>query len=228
MDYSGLPERVAHVQETIGRHQRAGGWSHPVTVVAVVKSHGPAAVRAAAAAGLSAIGENRVQEALAKMAALPDAPVEWHLIGTVQRNKVRHVIGRFALIHTVDRAELVAELVKRIPPGATERVLIEVNCGGEPEKAGVAPEGLRILAELVGQHDALRLEGLMTMAPLTQDSEAQRAPFRRLRALRDELARSGLRLPHLSMGMSNDYPVAVEEGATMVRLGTVLFGERST
>ncbi|HEX9754206.1 MAG TPA: YggS family pyridoxal phosphate-dependent enzyme [Gemmatimonadales bacterium] len=227
MDYSGLPERVAHVQETIARHQQLGGWSHPVMIVAVVKAHGPDAVRAATAAGLTAIGENRVQEALTKMAAVPDAAVEWHLIGTLQRNKVRHVIGKFALIHTVDRPELVAELVKRIPPGGTERVLIEVNCGAEVEKAGVAPEGLQALVELVERHDVLRLEGLMTMGPLTHDPEAQRAPFRRLRELRDGLAGGGPQVPHLSMGMSNDYPVAVEEGATIVRLGTVLFGERS-
>lgn len=226
MDYPGLSDRVAAVREVIAGHQRAGGWTHPVTVIAVTKTHGPEAVRGAVAAGLTAVGENRVQEALGKMALLPGLPVEWHLIGSLQRNKVRQVIGRFALVHSVDRLDLAEEFARRLPPGASQRVLVEVNCSGESQKAGVEPEQLPALLEALTGFPGLAVEGLMTMAPFTTDQTVQRAAFRRLRELRDEAERRGLRLPHLSMGMSGDYPVAVEEGATMVRLGTILFGER--
>jgi len=227
MKYGGLPERVRSVRETIARHQAIGGWRHQVNIVAVTKTHGPEAVRAAWEAGLGAVGENRVQEALAKMPAVSDVPVEWHLIGSLQRNKVKQVIGRFALVHGLDRAELAEEFRRRLPPGTRQRVLVEVNCSGEAEKAGVLPQELPGLLEVLGQHDGLVVEGLMTMAPLTLDVTVQRAAFRRLRDLRDEAERRGSRLPELSMGMSGDFPVAVEEGATLIRLGTILFGERA-
>lgn len=226
MDIRGLAGRLRLVEETIARSQQTGGWSHPVLVVAVTKTHGPEVVRAAAAAGLRAVGENRVQEALAKMAQLPDLPVEWHLIGSLQRNKVRQVVGRFALVHSLDRLELVEEFARRLPAGTRQRVLVEVNCSGEAQKAGVEPAALPALLDALARFDGLAVEGLMTMAPLTGDTTVQRAAFRRLRLLRDEAERRGFRLPHLSMGMSGDFPVAVEEGATMVRLGTILFGER--
>lgn len=226
MDYRGLPARVAHVEETIAAHQRVGGWSHPVTIVAVTKTHGPEIVRAAAAAGLRVLGENRVQEALAKIEATAEVPVTWHLIGTLQRNKVRQVVGRFALLHAVDRPELLAELARRVPVETPQRILLEVNCGGEAAKAGVAPDQLPGLLEEAARYPSLRVEGLMTMAPFTDDRAVQRAAFRRLREVREALASKGAILPELSMGMSNDYTVAVEEGATMVRLGTILFGER--
>jgi hypothetical protein len=227
MDYPGLSERVASVRAIIARHQQAGGWSHPVTIVAVTKTHGAEAVRAAATAGLTVVGENRVQEALAKMAQVPDVPVEWHLIGSLQRNKVRQVVGRFALVHSVDRLELAEEFARRLPSGVQQRVLVEVNCADEAQKAGVLPGALPGLLEALGAMPSIALAGLMTMAPLTSDMAVQRAAFRRLRALRDEAEGRGVRLPHLSMGMSGDFPVAVEEGATMVRLGTILFGERT-
>lgn len=227
MEYPGLAGRVASVADTIARHQALGGWSHPVTIVAVTKTHGPAAVRAAAAAGLTAVGENRVQEALPKMAACADVPVAWHLIGSLQRNKVRQVAGRFALIHVMDRAELASEFAKRMAPGTRQPVLVEVNCAEEPQKAGVMPDALPGLLEQFAACDALDVQGLMTMAPFTEVAAIQRAAFRRLRRLRDEAEQRGHRLPHLSMGMSGDFPVAVEEGATMIRLGTILFGERT-
>jgi hypothetical protein len=176
---------------------------------------------------LTAVGENRVQEALAKMAQVPDVPVEWHLIGSLQRNKVRQVVGRFALVHSVDRLELAEEFARRLPSGVQQRVLVEVNCADEAQKAGVLPGALPGLLEALGAMPSIALAGLMTMAPLTSDMAVQRAAFRRLRALRDEAEGRGVRLPHLSMGMSGDFPVAVEEGATMVRLGTILFGERT-
>jgi hypothetical protein len=228
MEYPGLPQRVASVRATIARHQAIGGWSHPVTVVAVTKTHGPDAVRAAVAAGIADVGENRVQEAVGKMDQLAGTPVAWHLIGSLQRNKVRQVIGRFALVHSVDRVELVEEFARRVPAGTRQRVLLEVNCGGEAQKAGVEPAALPELLEAARRVETLSVEGLMTMAPLTEDAAVQRAAFRRLRTLRDELAGRGVPLPVLSMGMSGDFAVAVEEGATMVRLGTILFGERGT
>lgn len=228
MSYPDLAARLAMVQDTIHRRQQTGGWSHPVRIVAVTKTHGPEAVQAAWEAGIGVVGENRVQEALAKQDLTGAVPVEWHLIGPIQRNKVRQLPGRFALLQAVDRESLVEELGKRIPAEAPQPILLEVNCSGEAQKAGVAPAGLPALVEAVGRHPQLRLQGLMTMAPFTDDEAVQRQTFRRLRDLRDALEARGVPLPELSMGMSGDFGVAAEEGATMVRLGTVLFGERST
>ncbi|HKT60829.1 MAG TPA: YggS family pyridoxal phosphate-dependent enzyme [Gemmatimonadales bacterium] len=227
MDFPDLPGSLARVRDTVARHQARGGWSHPVRIVAVTKTHGPEAVRAALAAGLTDVGENRVQEALQKQGALAGLPVSWHLIGTLQRNKARHAAGRFVLIHSVDRADLAAELDRRVEPDARQAVLVQVNCSDEPQKGGVEPDGLPSLLD--GLRDLVRLDvqGLMTMSALTDDVGEQRRAFRRLRELRDAEERRGHRLPELSMGMSGDYPVAVEEGATMIRLGTALFGERA-
>ncbi|HET7023729.1 MAG TPA: YggS family pyridoxal phosphate-dependent enzyme [Gemmatimonadales bacterium] len=226
MEYPGLPGRLERVQATIAEAQAAGGWHHPVTIVAVTKTHGPDAVRAAALAGLRDVGENRVQEALPKQDACIDVPVVWHLIGSLQRNKARQVVGRFGLIHSVDRLDLGQELARRAAPGR-QAVLVQVNCSDEPQKGGVAPTELpRLLDDLLAL-DGLELRGLMTMAALTADVRAQRAAFHRLRELRDDAERRGIRLPELSMGMSGDYAVAVESGATMVRLGTILFGGRT-
>lgn len=227
MDYAGLPGRLDSVRETIARHQAIGGWTHPVAIVAVTKSHGPDAVAAAAAAGLWVIGENRVQEALAKMPAAAGLPLEWHLIGPLQRNKVKQVIDRFAVVQALDRIELAEEFSRRLPPGARQRVLVEVNCSGESQKAGVAPQALPALLDALAGHEGLQVEGLMTLAPLTDDVNVQRAAFRKLRSLRDDAEGRGAHLPQLSMGMSGDFPTAVEEGATMIRLGTILFGERT-
>lgn len=228
MDFPGLSARLAVVRETVARHQAAGGWQHPVRIVGVTKTHGPEAVRAAVAAGLRDVGENRVQEALQKQEALEDVPVEWHLIGTLQRNKARQVVGRFGLIHSLDRIDLATELNRRqAGGGARQRVLVQVNCSAESQKGGATPEELPALLDDLARLDRLELLGLMTMSAFTEDQAEQRRSFRLLRELRDAGERSGHRLPELSMGMSGDYPVAVEEGATMIRLGTVLFGERN-
>lgn len=227
MAFPGLPGRVRDIQDRIGHHQALGGWTHPVRVVAVTKSHGPEAVRAAVEAGLTDVGENRVQEALAKQEALRDVAVRWHLIGPLQRNKVRAVVGRFALLQAVDRPELVLELARRIGAGPVQPVLVEVNCSGEGQKAGVDPAALPGLLDLLRQHPVLDVQGLMTLAELTDDVSRQRRAFRMLRELRDRMNAAGHVLPELSMGMSADFAVAVEEGATMVRLGTLLFGERA-
>ena len=225
MGYEGLAARLAKVRDVMARRQLAAGLDHPVRIVAVTKSHGPEAVEAAARAGLRIVGENRVQEALAKQER-SRADVEWHLIGTLQRNKARHAAGRFALIHSVDRADLAVELARRAPDGAGQRVLLQVNCSGEPQKGGVEPAELDRLLDAVADLPALRVEGLMTMAAFDADEAGQRRTFGMLRELRDRAEGAGHRLPELSMGMSQDYEPAVSEGATMVRLGTVLFGER--
>jgi pyridoxal phosphate enzyme (YggS family) len=226
MDFPGLPARLAAVRETAARHAALGGWRHEVRVVGVTKTHGPEAVRAAVAAGLRDVGENRVQEAVQKQDALRDVLVDWHLIGTLQRNKARHAAGRFGLIHSIDRADLAGELNRRVPAGAHQRVLVQVNCSAESQKGGVAPESLFELLDQLRTFEQLDLQGLMTMSALTDDQAEQRRAFRLLRELRDAAEKRGHRLSELSMGMSGDYPIAVEEGATMIRLGTVLFGER--
>ena len=228
MDFGGLPERLAQVRSEIARHQAAGAWTHPVTIVAVTKGFGPEAVAAALAAGLLDIGENRVQEALAKMPAFAGRGVRWHLIGHLQRNKAKSVPGRFALVHSVDSAELARELDQRAAAaGAPQPVLLQVNVAGEEQKSGCDPAAARGLAKEIGGCEALRLEGLMGMAPFTDDESVQRRTFRGLRLLRDDLQQEGLWLPTLSMGMSGDYGMAAAEGATAIRLGTVLFGPRT-
>jgi hypothetical protein len=227
MDFPALPGSLARVREAVATHQAIGGWTHPVRIVAVTKTHGPEAVRAAVAAGLTDIGENRVQEAMEKQDALAGVRADWHLIGTLQRNKARHAVGRFALIHSVDRLDLAAELDRRAAEGSRQAVLVQVNCSDEPQKGGVEPGGVPALLEALGRLARLEVRGLMTMSALTDDVAEQRRAFRCLRELREAGERSGHRLPELSMGMSGDFAVAVEEGATMIRIGTLLFGERT-
>ncbi len=223
-----LPARLAEVREEIARCQAQAGLSHPVTIVAVTKTWGAETVREVVEAGLTDVGENRVQEALAKQDELPGLSARWHLIGSLQRNKARHVAGRFELIHSVDRISLARELDRRAAPGKAQRVLIQVNCSAEPQKGGVAPADLLALVDQLVELPGLALGGLMTMAPLTEDEALQRSTFAMLRNLRDQVARPGLPLSELSMGMSGDYRAAVMEGATMVRLGTALLGDRQS
>lgn len=227
MEVSAIAARLADVRERIAARQAAGGWGHPVTIVAVTKTHGAEVVRAAAAAGLEVVGENRVQEALAKQEACADVPVAWHLIGTLQRNKARHAVGRFDLIHSVDRLELARELDRRLDEGQTQPVLVQVNCSAEPQKGGVEPDDLLSLLDAMRDCRGLHVRGLMTMAAFDAGERELRQSFGLLRGLRESGAKDGHDLPVLSMGMSDDFEIAVEEGATMVRLGTVLFGERS-
>ena len=229
MDFGALPERLAHVRAEIARRQAAAGRTDPVTIVAVTKGFGLEAVEAALAAGLADVGENRVQEALEKLDTPVGRQAKWHLVGHLQRNKAKHVAGRFALIHSVDSAELAEELDKRAAGaahGAKQRVLLQVNVAGETQKSGCAPADAPALAHRVAAQPHLALEGLMTIAPFTDDQDVQRRTFRALRVLRDALQEEGLWLPTLSMGMSADYGIAVEEGTTVIRLGTVLFGPR--
>ncbi len=226
MDFPDLPAHLAQVREEIAARQAKGGWTHPVRIVAVTKTHGPEAVRAAAAAGLSIVGEKRVQEALPKQDSTTDVAIQWHLIGALQRNKVRQVIGRFGLIHSIDRFDLAEEFQKRVPPGQCQAVLLQVNCSGEPQKGGVEPAECGALLDQLRALEGIEVRGLMTMAEFTDDEAIQRAAFRRLRAVQEQGRAAGHALAELSMGMSADYGVAVEEGATLVRLGTLLFGTR--
>ncbi len=221
-----LVDRLAAVRETIDRSLARAGRRQSVTIVAVTKTHPPDAVRQALAAGLGDVGENRVQEAIEKQDALSGIRVRWHLIGTLQRSKARLITGRFALIHSVDRADLAADIARRAPAGSRQRVLLQVNCSAEPQKGGVEPQQLPKLIDDVLALPALELCGLMTMAAFDAGEPELRRTFAMLRRLRDEGEQRGVALPELSMGMSGDYPIAVEEGATLVRLGTILFGER--
>ena len=230
MNFGALPERLAHVRAEIARRQVAAGRTGLVTIVAVTKGFGVEAAQAALAAGITDLGENRVQEALQKLdaPAVAGRQVAWHLIGHLQRNKAKYVVGRFALVHSLDSAELADELNRRASPGARQRVLLQVNVAGEVQKSGCSPAAAPGLARHIVAQPHLALEGLMTIAPFTDDQDVQRRTFRGLRALRDALQQEeDLWLPTLSMGMSADYGVAVEEGATVIRLGTVLFGPRT-
>ena len=222
MSFEALPERLAQVRVEIARLA-----DQPVTIVAVTKGFGPDAIRAALAAGLPDIGENRVQEAIRKQDELRElaaGEIRWHLIGHVQRNKARAIPGRFELIHSLDSLELAQELDRRLT--APQRVLVQVNVAREPQKSGCGPEDAPALARQIAAMQHLRLEGLMTLAPFTDDEAVQRRTFRDLRGLRDRIKEEGLWLPTLSMGMSGDYVSAVREGATVIRLGTALFGQR--
>lgn len=219
-----LPEVRARIERA---RERADG--REVTLVAVTKGHPPEAVRAAAAAGLRICGENRVQELEEKREMLADLDIEWHLIGHLQRNKVRRSLPFFALLHSLDSLRLAKTVSSEaVRAETTVDVLVQVNASGEETKggfdAGAGTEPIAQVCELPG----LRVRGLMTMAPFTDDEAVVRGTFQRTRTLFDACTRdvSAFRGEHLSMGMSNDFEWAVEEGATMVRLGTVLFGER--
>jgi pyridoxal phosphate enzyme (YggS family) len=230
MEFAPLPGNLARVREDIVRIQSQEGLRGAVRIVAVTKGHPVQAVSAAHRAGLLDVGENRVQEALDKQDAAAGIPVTWHLIGHLQTNKAKHVPGRFGWVHSVDSVR-VAEALDRaaVSAGAGPlKVLIQVNVAGETQKSGCDPAAAGEIVGRVGELPGLEAVGLMAMAPLTDDERVQRRVFGDLRRLRESLEGSGCRLPELSMGMSGDYPAAVAEGATMLRLGTVLFGERPT
>ena len=207
---------------------RAGRDPSDVEIIAVTKTHGAEVVKEAWDAGLRIVGENKVQEAAWKKPASVTGPM-WHLIGHLQSNKVRKALELFDFFHSVDTVAL-ADRMNAIAQdmGASPHILLEVNVSGEKSKSGMKPEEVRdVLAHIGRECPRLTVEGLMTMAPFSENPEDARPYFRRLRELRDRLERElGVGLPRLSMGMSGDYEVAVEEGATWVRLGTVLFGER--
>ena len=201
--------------------ERAGRDPAGVTLIAVTKTHSAEAVAAAYAAGVRDFGENRVQEAVQKIPGARNLGVDatWHLIGNLQRNKAAAATARFDVIHSVDSERLALAISERAE--RLVRVFIEVNVAGEAAKHGVAPGDAAVLAERVGTMPHLDLVGLMTVAPVTVSPEEARPVFRRLRELRDAIG-----LPELSMGMTGDFEVAIEEGATVVRVGRAIFGER--
>jgi len=205
----------------------AGKPASAVRLVAVSKTFPAETVRAAAAAGQRDFGENYVQEALAKMQALADLPLAWHFIGPIQSNKTRAIAQAFQWVHSVDREKIAARLSEARPAHLPPlNVCIEVNVSGEASKSGVAPDALAALARRVAALPRLALRGLMAIPEPTPDPAQQRRSFRVVRELKDALVREGLPLDTLSMGMSADLEAAIAEGATTVRVGTAIFGER--
>lgn len=223
---AAVGQRVREIRDRIALARSRGGHGQEVTLVAVTKTHGPEAVQAAHAAGVSDVGENRVQEAEAKRAALADLPVRWHLIGHVQRNKARSAVT-FDLVHGLDSLRLAVALDEAArAAGCVVPVLLQVNVSGEASKFGVPMAEVDAVADRLRAHDALRLCGVMTMAPFDADEATLRRVFAGARACRETLRAAGHEAPLLSMGMSGDFEIAIEEGATHVRLGTILFGAR--
>jgi PLP dependent protein len=220
---SGIDERVAHVRAQIAAAaSRAGRRPEEVTLVGVAKGVALPRLREAVGAGVTDVAESRVPEAAAKVAALREA-VRWHLVGHLQRNKASLAAGLFNVIHSLDSVRL-AETLSRHAPQRVD-VLVQVNIAREPQKYGVTPDALADVLRGVASLPGIRVVGLMTIPPLHADPEHARPVFRRLHTLRDEVAKVlGTALPHLSMGMSDDFEVAVEEGATLVRIGRAIFG----
>ena len=221
-----LGARLEAVRQTIARSaERAGRDPSEVVLVTVTKGFPVARIREALAAGLRILGENRVQEALPKIDEIGPANIDWHLIGHLQTNKVKFIENRFQMVQSLDSVGLVEALERRIRSPLD--VLIEVNVAQEPQKTGVSPAEMPDVAAAVNASARLRLRGLMTVAPMVDDPQTIRPVFRQLRALRDKTSQQlGVALPVLSMGMTDDYAIAVEEGATMLRLGRALFGSR--
>jgi pyridoxal phosphate enzyme (YggS family) len=226
---SVLAERLRSVRHRVdAAASDCGRDPAAITLISVSKTFPAEVVNEAVAAGATDLGENRVQEALAKKPGV--SPARWHLIGPLQRNKARAALGVFDIVHTVDRCEIADRLQYLLAEHWPERrldVLLEINVADEPQKAGALPEEAGELLDHVLNCDRLSVRGLMAIPPWAKDPEASRTWFRKLRELRDRLeGERGHPLPELSMGMSHDFEVAIAEGATMVRVGTAIFGPR--
>jgi len=221
---SRLAQTITRIRQAETRfHRRPGS----VRLLAVSKTQPPRAIRQAYANGQAAFAENYLQEALGKIESLRDLPIEWHFIGPLQTNKTKAVAEHFDWVHSVDREKIARRLNDRRPPDLPAlNVCLQVNISGESSKAGVEPNELPALAAAVGVMPRLRLRGLMGIPAPCDDIESQRKPLRRLRQLLNDLRAQGLDLDTLSMGMSADLEAAVAEGATMVRIGTAVFGPR--
>jgi hypothetical protein len=214
-------ERIAHAAASAGRNAQS------VTLLAVGKAQPAALLAAAADCGVTQFGESYLREALEKIAALQDRSLSWHFIGRVQSNKTRPVAENFTWVHAVDRLRIAERLSAQRPLEAPPlNVCLQVNVAGEPSKGGVAPAVLPALARAVAQLPRLALRGLMCIPPEETDPVRQRGWFAQVRVLQEQLNAGGRRLDTLSMGMSGDFEAAIQEGATIVRLGTVLFGAR--
>jgi PLP dependent protein len=225
-----ITENIENVRRRIvSSCERSGRNPAEVTLLAVTKTFPSADVRTCLDAGLRDLGENYVQELVKKQSEIADPTARWHFIGHLQRNKVREIIASVHMIHSVDSIRLGEEIsaqASRI--GRTIDVLVEVNTSGEPTKYGVTPGATDALVTGLKDLPAIRVVGLMTIGPFLPDPELSRPAFRILRQLQTHLRHIGFDFPHLSMGMSNDFEVAIEEGATMIRIGTLLFGKRAT
>ena len=225
---SSIADNIGRVREQIAQAAaKAGRPVNEIELVAISKTHDAERVREAIEAGQSLFGESRVQEARVKIPELPSS-LRWHFVGHLQKNKIRHALPLFEMIHSVDSLELAQE-INRIAEeeGLHPRVLLEVNVAGEGSKFGFQPDTLREQVESLLALPRLSILGLMTIPPLAEEAEASRKFFVKLRDLRDQLQTEfHVDLAQLSMGMTNDFPIAVEEGATLVRVGTAIFGER--
>ncbi|HYW51572.1 MAG TPA: YggS family pyridoxal phosphate-dependent enzyme [Gemmatimonadaceae bacterium] len=227
MAFAEFGSRVQEVRDRIDAARARGGHGQTVRLIAVTKTHGADAVDAAAACGIGDVGENKVQEALDKMQATT-ASVRWHLIGQLQRNKAK-AAPNFSMVHSLDSVRLADALQQAAAQAErTLDVLVQVNVAGEAQKGGVAPAEVQALAAHLTMTSSLRVAGVMCLAPFTDDESILRPVFEGARAALATVRAAGHGTAHeLSMGMSGDYEIAVEEGATLVRLGTVLFGARS-
>jgi PLP dependent protein len=228
MDPQNLPAVLREVRERMARAASAAGRSaQSVTLLAVGKAQPVELLAAAADCGVTDFGESYLQEALAKIAALRTRALTWHFIGRIQANKTRPIAESFSWVHALDRVKVAERLAAQRPPEAPPlNVCLEVNIAGEPSKGGIMPAELPELAAHVARLPPLTLRGLMCIPPEEAEPARQRAWFARLRGLRDNLNAAGYSLDTLSMGMSADFEAAIQEGATIVRLGTVLFGAR--
>jgi pyridoxal phosphate enzyme (YggS family) len=225
MAFPGLAERVAEVRQRIESARERGGHGQQVRIVAVTKTHGPEAARAAYECGLHDVGENKVQEALRKVSAVY-VPVHWHLIGHLQRNKVK-ALDHFVLLHSLDSSRLATAVSEHgLSRGRAVEALAQLRLSGEETKGGFSPSELLPEAERWAGLAGIRVRGVMTMASFTATEAELHRTFAEARAAREVLVEAGHPATELSMGMSNDYEIAVEEGATIVRLGTTLFGAR--
>jgi PLP dependent protein len=210
---------------------KAGRGLEQIRLIAVTKTVDVEMITKAVETGLREFGESRIQEARDKIlevkSLLPDLRIIWHLIGHLQKNKTKAAVELFDIIHSVDSLELAEELNKHAEKiGKTQRILIQVKLADEGSKHGILNENVIELIADIAKMKNLKIQGLMTIPPYFEDTEMVRPYFRTLREIRDETERAGFRIPELSMGMSNDFEVAIEEGATMVRVGTAIFGER--
>jgi PLP dependent protein len=228
MGPQNLPERINAVLEQVARAAAAAGRSaRSVTLLGVGKAQTPQTLAAAARCGLTHFGESYLQEALPKLAALRELPLTWHFVGGVQTNKTRSIAENFAWVHALDRLKIAQRLSSQRPFHAPPlNVCLQVNLAGEAGKGGVAPAELPALAAAVAALPRLQLRGLMCIPPAEAQVARQRAWFEQLRVLKDELNAGGLQLDTLSMGMSADFEAAIAAGATIVRIGTALFGAR--
>lgn len=227
-----ISENINAIRERISRAcVRAGRKPSEVTLVAVAKTFPVAAVREALQAGVTDIGENYVQEAIRKRGELEREHVQWHFIGHLQKNKVKSIAAWVHMIHAVDSSPLLREIDRRASQvGRVIECLIEVNTTGEATKHGIPPSQVVETAKNLAGYDNVRLVGLMTIGPFLPDPEGSRPMFRRLRQLKEEIAsiaQGNIVMQHLSMGMTGDFEVAIEEGATLIRIGTAIFGARN-